>query len=162
MTGIALAVLRCYPAAWRRRYAAEVEELIRGRPVGLSAVLDLLCCAIDAHLHPQLRPALRIVSLAAPVTAPARGATAMAAYGPVQGAAAAVQGIEAAIQGNADVATGGAFGSGIKGQPAADRGSRNRRAAIGIGSGSFAAGDGGEKTDWQNCGGAGRSSPRKR
>jgi len=46
-------LLRLYPREWRRRYGAEVEELLASQPRSLQAVVDLLGGAIDAHLKPQ-------------------------------------------------------------------------------------------------------------
>lgn len=53
-------LLRCYPAAWRERYADEFLALLEQRPPGIVQVLDIAGAAVDARLHPQLRqgPAL--------------------------------------------------------------------------------------------------------
>jgi len=44
-------LLRCYPAAWRARYADEFEALLDERPLGPFDVADVLLGALDAHLH---------------------------------------------------------------------------------------------------------------
>lgn len=49
-------LLRCYPAAWRERYADEFLALLEERPPGIRQALDIVAAAIDARLHPQLRP----------------------------------------------------------------------------------------------------------
>jgi hypothetical protein len=45
-------LLRLYPRVWRRRYGAEVAEMLAGRPFSLAVAIDLLAGAIDARLHP--------------------------------------------------------------------------------------------------------------
>lgn len=45
-------LLRLYPRAWRRRYAAEVAEMIAGRGFSLRTSVDLVAGAIDTWLHP--------------------------------------------------------------------------------------------------------------
>ena len=47
-------LLKLYPADWRRRYGAEVEELVAAQPRTLQLVLDLLAGAVDAHVKPQV------------------------------------------------------------------------------------------------------------
>lgn len=47
-----------YPAAWRERYGAELAELLAERPLAARDRLDLVRGAIDAHLDPQLHPAM--------------------------------------------------------------------------------------------------------
>jgi hypothetical protein len=49
-------LVRLYPAAWRERYGAELEELIDRQPASPPVVLDLLLGALDAHVHPELGP----------------------------------------------------------------------------------------------------------
>ncbi len=44
-------LLRCYPAAWRARYADEFTALLEQRPLGPFDVADVLLGAVDAHLH---------------------------------------------------------------------------------------------------------------
>jgi hypothetical protein len=46
-------LLWLYPAAWRRRYGAEMEAFLRQSRPGPREVIDLLRGALDAHLHPQ-------------------------------------------------------------------------------------------------------------
>ena len=46
-------LLRLYPREWRRRYGAEVEEIVAAQPRSLQLVLDLLGGAVDARLKPQ-------------------------------------------------------------------------------------------------------------
>jgi hypothetical protein len=50
-------LLMLYPPRWRRRYGAEVAELIAARPFSIVAALDLVAGAIDAWLNPQLAAA---------------------------------------------------------------------------------------------------------
>lgn len=49
-------VLRCYPRAWRARYAAEMDAVLQQHQVTLWTVLDLLCGVLDARLHADLLP----------------------------------------------------------------------------------------------------------
>jgi hypothetical protein len=52
-------LLRCYPAAWRRRYGEELEDLLGMQQLTFSLALDLARGALNAHLHPELlQPAL--------------------------------------------------------------------------------------------------------
>jgi hypothetical protein len=52
-------LLRFYPAAWRRRYGEELEDLLGKRRLTLSLALDLARGALNAHLHLELlQPAL--------------------------------------------------------------------------------------------------------
>ncbi len=83
MDRLARAILRLYPPAWRERYRSELEDLLERRPVRAVEVADLLRGAIDARLHPQVRPVLQV---AMPAGAPNRMST-MArkpAYGVVE------------------------------------------------------------------------------
>jgi nitrite reductase/ring-hydroxylating ferredoxin subunit len=54
--GLHRLLLGCYPVAWRERYGAEFLALLEERPPGLRHALDIVSAAIDARLHPQLRP----------------------------------------------------------------------------------------------------------
>jgi hypothetical protein len=63
-------LLRLYPPRWRRRYGAEVAELVAAQPFSIGVAADLLAGAVDAWLHPQL---------AAPTPAAAKGETTMIA-----------------------------------------------------------------------------------
>jgi hypothetical protein len=47
-------LLRVYPAAWRRRYGEELEDLLGKRQLTPSLALDLARGALHAHLHPEL------------------------------------------------------------------------------------------------------------
>lgn len=47
-------LLRLYPARWRTRYAQEMSELLEERPMTVTAGVDLIRGAIDAHRHPEL------------------------------------------------------------------------------------------------------------
>lgn len=47
-------VLAAYPATWRARYGAEVEEVLDQHRVSVSTVVDLAFGAFDAHRHPEL------------------------------------------------------------------------------------------------------------
>lgn len=49
-------LLRCYPAPWRERYGSEFLALLEERPAGLRGALDIVSAAVDARIHPQLRP----------------------------------------------------------------------------------------------------------
>ena len=46
-------LLKLYPREWRRRYGAEIEEVVASQPKSLQLVVDLLGGAVDAHLKPQ-------------------------------------------------------------------------------------------------------------
>jgi hypothetical protein len=45
-------LLRLYPRAWRDRYGEEMGAVLEGMSFDPRAVLDLVRCAADAHLHP--------------------------------------------------------------------------------------------------------------
>jgi hypothetical protein len=45
-------LLRLYPRAWRERYESEMQAVLDGIPFSPLAALDLVACAVDAHLHP--------------------------------------------------------------------------------------------------------------
>ena len=47
-------LLKLYPPRWRRRYGAELSELIGAQPFTFAGVTDLLAGAVDAWTHPQL------------------------------------------------------------------------------------------------------------
>jgi nitrite reductase/ring-hydroxylating ferredoxin subunit len=49
-------LMGCYPAPWRDRYGAEFLALLEERPPGLRQALDIVSAALDARIHPQLRP----------------------------------------------------------------------------------------------------------
>lgn len=46
-------LVRLYPEAWRRRYEAELLDLLEARPLSTTQAIDLVRGAIDAHLHPH-------------------------------------------------------------------------------------------------------------
>lgn len=48
------ALLRFYPTAWRARYGDELTDLVGDGAPGMSASIDLLRGAVDAHRHPEL------------------------------------------------------------------------------------------------------------
>ncbi len=50
-------LLKLYPPRWRRRYGAEIAELVAARPFSIGAAADLIAGAIDAWLNPQLAAA---------------------------------------------------------------------------------------------------------
>lgn len=50
-------LLRLYPPRWRRRYGAELAELIAAQPFSFGAAADLVAGAVDAWLHPELASA---------------------------------------------------------------------------------------------------------
>ena len=47
-------LLRLYPAAWRERYGAELQDLLLERPPTTRDQVDLARGALDARLHPQV------------------------------------------------------------------------------------------------------------
>jgi len=47
-------LLKLYPPRWRRRYGAEVADLIASTSFSIGGALDLLGGAVDAWLHPEL------------------------------------------------------------------------------------------------------------
>jgi len=51
-----LRLLRCYPRAWRERYAEEMEATLNQHEGTVMTLVDLLRGALDAHLHPSLLP----------------------------------------------------------------------------------------------------------
>ncbi|MEA2651921.1 MAG: cytochrome b6-f complex iron-sulfur subunit [Chloroflexota bacterium] len=89
MDQLARAILRLYPAAWRDRYRDELEDLLGVRRVRASDLADLLRGALDARVHPQVRPLLQ-------VAIPSSGAIPMStmahrpAYGVVESISASV------------------------------------------------------------------------
>lgn len=50
----ALSLLRCYPRAWRERYAEEAAAVLEEGPATLRTLFDLLLGLVDAHLHTDL------------------------------------------------------------------------------------------------------------
>jgi hypothetical protein len=44
-------LIRCYPGAWRARYADEFAAVLEDRPLGPFDVADVLLGALDAQLH---------------------------------------------------------------------------------------------------------------
>jgi hypothetical protein len=48
-------VLAAYPASWRARYGAELEDVLDQHRLTLSTVVDLTSGALDAHRHTELR-----------------------------------------------------------------------------------------------------------
>lgn len=57
MSRVATALIRLYPSDWRRRYGAEMAEMLAAEPLTLRSATDLLAGAIDARLNPHLVPA---------------------------------------------------------------------------------------------------------
>jgi Rieske Fe-S protein len=55
-------MLRCYPAAWRTRYGAELLDVLADRRAGLRDLPNILGGALDARLHLRLRPADRVLA----------------------------------------------------------------------------------------------------
>jgi hypothetical protein len=49
-------LLRLYPRAWRRRYAAEVHAMLDEEPRSLCLGVDLVAGAVDAWMHPHWIP----------------------------------------------------------------------------------------------------------
>lgn len=64
-------LLGLYPRVWRRRYEAEFRALIKERPPTLLERFDIVRCALDAHLHPQV-PGSMVTEPEPPVPAAAR------------------------------------------------------------------------------------------
>jgi hypothetical protein len=69
-------VVHLFPQAWRRRYADELLAVLETQTPSLRELIGLLCCALDAHLDPQVgaggdfsfmegRPSMRTRILAA-------------------------------------------------------------------------------------------------
>ncbi len=52
MLALARVLLELYPQAHRARYGDELRAVLEQSPVTLSTLFDLLCGALDAHLHP--------------------------------------------------------------------------------------------------------------
>jgi hypothetical protein len=50
-------LIRCYPAAWRERYADEFEAILEERPLGPFDVADIILGALDARLRMRDRRA---------------------------------------------------------------------------------------------------------
>jgi TRAP-type uncharacterized transport system fused permease subunit len=48
-------LIRLYPRAWRERYGAEFEELLRQEPVGIRGSVDIVIAALGAHLQEFVR-----------------------------------------------------------------------------------------------------------
>ena len=82
MDELARAILRLYPAAWRDRYRDELEDLLGQRPIRAGDLADLVRGALDARMHPQVRPVLQV---AVPTSGPIPLSTmdARPAYGEV-------------------------------------------------------------------------------
>ncbi|HYI65505.1 MAG TPA: Rieske 2Fe-2S domain-containing protein [Candidatus Limnocylindrales bacterium] len=89
MDQLARAILRLYPAAWRDRYRGELEDLLGQRRVRPADLADLLRGAVDARMHPQVRPVLQV---AGPVTGPTPMSTMVGrpAYGVIESMSASV------------------------------------------------------------------------
>src|SRR5512145_195900 len=51
---VAAALLRLYPREWRRRYGAEMRELLADQRLSPRTIADLVAGAIDARINPQL------------------------------------------------------------------------------------------------------------
>ena len=49
-------LLKLYPPRWRRRYGAELADLVAAQPFSIGAAADLVAGAIDAWLHQELAP----------------------------------------------------------------------------------------------------------
>lgn len=47
-------LLKLYPPGWRRRYGAELSELVATQAFSIGSAIDLLAGAVDAWLHPEL------------------------------------------------------------------------------------------------------------
>lgn len=53
MSRLGAALIRLYPRDWRRRYGAEMEEMVAAQRMTLRTATDLLAGAIDARINPQ-------------------------------------------------------------------------------------------------------------
>jgi len=51
-----MSLLSLYPRSWRERYGEEFAELLAARPPSLGERIDIVRGAVDARLHPQIRP----------------------------------------------------------------------------------------------------------
>ncbi len=49
-------LLKLYPPRWRRRYEAELADLVAAQPFSIDAAVDLIAGAVDAWTHPRLVP----------------------------------------------------------------------------------------------------------
>lgn len=49
-------LLCLYPRPWRERYGDEMAAVLVAHPTTLATCINLLLCALDAHLHPDLLP----------------------------------------------------------------------------------------------------------
>jgi len=49
-------LLKLYPPGWRRRYGAELADLVAAQPFSIGAAMDLMAGAVDAWFHPELTP----------------------------------------------------------------------------------------------------------
>ena len=85
MDELARAILRLYPAAWRDRYRDELEDLLAHRRVRAGDLADLVRGALDARMHPQVRPVMQV---AAPTSGPIPMST--MAVGPAYGKVASI------------------------------------------------------------------------
>jgi hypothetical protein len=47
-------LLKLYPPRWRRRYGAELTELVAAQRFSIGAAVDLMAGAVDAWFHPLL------------------------------------------------------------------------------------------------------------
>ena len=60
-------IIRLYPSAWRRRYGAELSDLLDEMPSSAATTLDLLRGAVTQHFHALVdRVAPRLVSAGGP------------------------------------------------------------------------------------------------
>lgn len=59
----ACCMLRCYPHAWRDRYASEMKMVLQDSPITLWTLIDLFLGALDARMHPDFLPG-RITTMA--------------------------------------------------------------------------------------------------
>jgi hypothetical protein len=49
-------LLHLYPGWWRRRYGAEALDILQGRPITATSLLDLLAGALDAWVNQEMPP----------------------------------------------------------------------------------------------------------
>lgn len=66
-------LLALYPRAWRRRYGAEIAELLAQEPLNMRLVIDLVRGALDARLHPELAGPILAAAGGGTMQVPSRG-----------------------------------------------------------------------------------------
>jgi hypothetical protein len=62
-------LLKLYPPRWRRRYGAELADVVAAQPFSIGTAIDLIAGAIDAWFNPQLIAAVSDVKGDLPMVA---------------------------------------------------------------------------------------------